>query len=429
MSIFEQDFDMKEYIAQRALEIEDLESRKRFKAVTTDLFEHLYEEVEARYNGLEQRVLSEVPIPVEAPEFITGIVTRSNYDVTDEFMRPVRESDVEEKTIAMKDIAAALKAEQPFLLKMIFLAADYTTVRRFADTEQVFSGLIHTTHGQIAAKFKVRQNLWYQQQVENFNLVFQKNYLPWRTVCMPYFRKLFDVYLVEANELDAEESITSIVIDFGAFQPMIREDQVPLWNIGRSELKTSAYPEPCVDKTNYDHCIYRHLFLPDRRYILAAGNVYIENIRWQAGDLLITCPVDEPVKWDMYCFYEDKRQHAYENPLMSNGVKDNFAHRLQGVHSRRIRTLTEIRRILASFKLDWLEFQGVKIRPNGFRKETYMADAFLKDEIRSGTWTEVMQFDFTAKQPDHYLNIDVLSFLTGVLQECFPDYECCGHLV
>lgn len=40
-----------------------------------------------------------------------------------------------------------------------------------------------------------------------------------------------------------------------------------------------------------------------------------------------------------------------------------------------------------------------------------------------------MRLDFQPADYDFYLNRDIMSFLVGVVQRHFPEYECCGRLV
>ena len=40
-----------------------------------------------------------------------------------------------------------------------------------------------------------------------------------------------------------------------------------------------TYPEPCIDRTNYDHRIFAHRLMEDRQYLVANTDVEITNVR------------------------------------------------------------------------------------------------------------------------------------------------------
>lgn len=63
------------------------------------------------------------------------------------------------------------------------------------------------------------------------------------------------------------------------------------------------------------------------------------------------------------------------------------------------------------------------------KKETYSVDDFILDELRTGKNQQILLVDFRAKQPDFYLNRDIMSFLISILQMYFLEYKCYGRLV
>ena len=54
-----QDFDMKEYIRKRMLEIEELKDREIFKETVGDILSAIYDYNQRSYEELEQRILNE----------------------------------------------------------------------------------------------------------------------------------------------------------------------------------------------------------------------------------------------------------------------------------------------------------------------------------------------------------------------------------
>ena len=60
---------------------------------------------------------------------------------------------------------------------------------------------------------------------------------------------------------------------------------------------------------------------------------------------------------------------------------------------------------------------------------SYNMDSFLADELRTGTAGQPLVIRFTAMDPSHYLNEDIMSFLVTQVQRIFPDYHCVGEII
>jgi hypothetical protein len=429
MRLFDEEFDMRSYVQKRLLEIDNLESRRVFKAVVEGLFLELHGEIEGQYKGLEQRVFAEVPMPVEGPAIITNIIDRRLYDVTDDFLLPMRPEDMQPLQVDAEALLTSLAEKTPFFLYTVFLQADHLETCQFDRPERKFRGVIKTRHSEYTAWFHVRRNLTYRRQIEDLYRIFELNYLPWRSVCAPYLYKLFDVYIDKIENGNARESMEEAVIDFEEYAPAIRYHQVPLWNLETVAIRTSTYPEPCVDKSNYEHRIFQYEFKKGARYLVTNSDVRIDNIRRQNGDLLITCPQKDTVTWEMYqC--NPLAKHAYPNRLMGNAKEATFADTLMGVFRQPVKSKLELNRLIRACGYDSdLTFTGVELVANFPGKETYSVDDFIRDELRTGSWETAMRLDFQPTDYDSYLNRDIMSFLVSVVQRHFPEYECCGRLV
>jgi hypothetical protein len=429
MRLFDEEFDMRRYVQKRLLEIDNLESRRVFKSVVEGLFLELYDEIEAEYKGLEQRVFAEVAMPVEGPAIITNIIDRRLYDVTDDFLLPMQPEDLRPTRVDAEALLTSLKDRKPFFLYTVFLQADHLEVCRFDHPERKFRGVIKTRNNEYTARFHVRRNLEYRRKIEDLYRIFELNYLPWRSICAPYLYKLFDVYIDEIENGNDRESIEEAVVDFEEYAPAVRYNQVPLWNLDTATMRTSTYPEPCVDKINYEHRIFRQELKESARYLVTNPDVRVANIRWINGGLLITCPQEETLTWKMYQCNPQGKQ-AYPNRPMSNAKLASFADTLMGAFRQPVKTKLELSRLIQACGFDSdLTFTGVELVANFPDKETYMVDDFIRDELRTGSWETAMRLDFQPTDYDFYLNRDIMSFLVSVVQRRFPEYECCGRLV
>ena len=271
----------------------------------------------------------------------------------------------------------------------------------------------------------------YRKQVEHLYHIFTSNYLPWSTVCAAYLHKFFRVELIAVEDIDPKETIQEIRVDFEGYSSHVRYDCFPLWNLAPVSEKTSTYPEPCMDRTNYDHRIFAHRLMQDRQYLVANTDVEITNVRRLEGDLFITCPEENPHQWMLYRVDRPSKQSRTSYPVLSNLSRESFAGNLSDRYRRGIKTKAEISRILAAYSYEeYVVFQNIELEPSAdVNGQTYPMDDFILDELRTEKAGMAMTLTFSSRQPDHFLTMDIMSFLVSQVQSLFPEYICQGKLV
>ena len=417
-SIFEPGLEMEEYLAKRALEIPDLRERKLFKDVVEKMLIELYHYTQEEYAALEARVFGELQSVQSDYAIYIGLTDRAHYDATDPFLHPIIPSDTEKHVHSVEELQESLRSNKSYPLYSVFLETDYQTIQEFSVPDHIYHGIVFTEHGQYRAKCMVQPDTAYMKQVEHLYHIFTSNYLPWSTVCAAYLHKFFRVDLIAVEDIDPKETIREIRVDFEGYSSSVRYDCFPLWNLAPVSEKTSTYPEPCIDRTNYDHRIFAHRLMQDRQYLVANTDVEITNVRRLEGDLFITCPEENPHQWMLY-------------PVLSNLSRESFAGNLSDRYRRGIKTKAEISRILAAYSYeDYVVFQNVALEPSpDARCQTYPMDDFILDELRTEKAGMAMTLTFSSRQPDHFLTLDIMSFLVSQVQSLFPEYICQGKLV
>ena len=417
-SVFGPGLDMEDYLARRALEIPDLAERKLFKDVVEKMLVELYRYTKAEYAALESRVFGELQSPRSDYAVYIGLTDRAHYDAADPFLHPMILSDTETPTYAVEELQKSLRSNKSYPLYSIFLETDYQTVLEFSVPGHVYHGTVFTEHGQYRATCTVQPNRVYCRQIEGLYQIFTSNSLPWSTVCTAYLHKFFQVDLIAVENIDPKETIQEVRVDFEGYAAYVRYHCFPLWNLEPVSEKTSTYPEPCMDRTNYDHRIFAHRLMGDRPYLVANTDVEITNIRRLEGDLIVTCPAENPHPWVLYRIDRPSGQSHTPYPVLSNRSRESFAGNLSDRYRRGIKTKAEISRILASYSYeDYVELQNVTLEASAdARCQTYPMDGFILDELRTEKAGMTMLLTFSSKQPDHFLTLDVMSFLVSQVQ-------------
>lgn len=429
MGLFDSSFQIDEYVRKRMMEMDDLKNRELFKEIIVDMMLGIYHHADEEYQFIEERVFREVPFAAKMPDVITGIAPRQEYDVTDKHLYPMDPADLEEREILPEEMLSSVREGKPFFLYTCFIAEDFLELKKLAEEERTFHGIIENEYGETAADFILRPNEYYRKLLEELYPVTRLNHLPWRSINSPYLYKLFDVYVVRIEEWDEEQQVKRVTVEFEEYAEHVRYDMIPLWNATPVNIMANAYPQPAVERGYYEHYLYRSQFKPECSYLLRRSDWELRGIRWQDGDLYILCDGETPGDWEFLEFHPEPNKAWYTYPPMGNGQKDTFSQNMIEHYGQRIKTRTELIRLVESFPCSSsLELVDVAIQPNKGKRETYSMEEFIEYEFRSGNWDRAMVVSFRSKE-ESYLVRDIMSFLMTELQHFFPEYECMAQLV
>lgn len=428
------DFELAEYIKKRILEIRELEDRSLFRQVVEEALLKVHEYNRRAYQELEERVLEECRSPKNRYAISLTLTNPAHYDATDSFLYPMCPEDLQIMELSCGEIQKQLNNKEDVRLYSIFVKAGASRVQKLCrQKERRFNGIIKTKHREYRAAFCLRRKDKYLKQIEKLYSIFLASGQPWTTVCTAYLHKLFEVCLVECEEMKGEEEILEIIPDFEEYGDVVEYDVIPLWNLHWIKEKSSTYPEPCVDKINYEHQIFAQRLNPKCEYLIQNPDVEITGIRRRQGDLLITCPEEKPWEWQMYEIHPDQGKGHYFYPVLSNQRKDSFSVNLADMYRMSIKTRGEMARVMEAFPYrEYLQFHDFILcdtLPEELLSINYNMDDFLVDELRINRPGQPMIIEFKAKDKSNYLNEDIMSFLVTQVQKILPEFICAGRLI
>lgn len=418
---FSEGFQFEEYLNDKLMEISDLEHRRELKDVVKQMLLPFYQQVEAKYQKITEKLLAEREQRERDYTIVIGLKERKKVDLTDEQMQPILTEDMEEKLIDEVTLRESLKAGEPFYLFSVYLKMDYNRIRNLLSVRKLFSGQIRTEEGVYPAKFKLRESDKYLKPLNELYPVFIRNMVSWKPVNMAYLHKFADVMLCD-TQLPEDEAILEVSVDFEEYSDAVKYQMVPLWNITRQELGDSGYPEFCIDQIHYKHMLYKHKLKEENSYLVDNKEVNIWNIEYQDGDIEILCDKDNEVRWNLIEFHKAE-QSGGEYPYLSN--QDTY----QG--EKTIRTKAEISRYIQSLGYEnILKFVDASVQKKSrSKRETYDMNGDLLDEIRQLHRGYQLTLEFEPVKEEFEMNLDILSYLVSRLQWEFPEYLCCGRLV
>ncbi|MBO4749967.1 MAG: hypothetical protein J5546_06575 [Lachnospiraceae bacterium] len=418
---FETEFRFDKYLGERLLEISDEGERRALKDVLSKTLLPFYEQTEEKYHQLEDRLFTTERARQKSFDLITGIIERNRIDVTEDSLYPMNYADLSDVTVDIGEMMEKIRAGKPYTVFRVFLKADVATIQRLERENKRFHGTVITQEGEYRAEVRLVRNQSYLKQVADLYPLFENNGIRWKTVCMPYLRKFYDVQVCAAD-CPEDEVIREFRIDFGEYASFVRSDLIPVWNVRFLSEKTGAYPDLAVDRVHYEHCIYRNHFREGRSYLVAEDGVRLWDVFLQDGDMHIVCSEKDPRTWKLLEVNDKALHERNAYPVYHNGGESSK----QGC----IHTKAEVKRYIDSLGLEELTLvdMGFVEDAADYEAKTYSMDPFLEDEIRVGENREMLLLRFRAGNQMNYLNYDLMSYLVSRVQWELPEFLCVGEL-
>ncbi len=418
-NFFEDGFNYKKYIDDRLLEVQDIEERHQLRNIMAEMLLPFYENVERSFKQLEDRLFCEKNEFERTFQVITGIQESTKIDLSDMGMFPMRMEDLEAQEFNISDLINAMKQGVAYKICSVFLQADYKEIRKIEESGKVFRAIIKTEYGEYPSAVRLTKNCEYLNMLEELYQEFVNNGIEWKTLCTPYLHKIYDIQMI-SSECPKDESIEEIFVFFEDFEPYVKYNYVPIWNIRNIRLKTNSYPSFCLDRIHYEHCILGTK-LKDNSDYLVAGTRPLWSVSRRAEDLYIQCDEKLPTEWILREFCYELGMHYYEFPLMKN---------MSSVSCRCIRTIAGAKKMVNNMGYDeYLELIDINQNLHEQEEETYECNEFMIDEIRNNITGPILYFEFRACDTDSFLTRDIMSYMVSQFQLMYPEFQCKGILL
>lgn len=416
MQFFEDKDGEREFLEKQILQIEDFNVRKEAKEIVSNVLMPFYEELQSAYQSLDEWIAKE-RMGAEAYEIITAIKPRKEVDETDNFLHPMREEDMKERTIFVEDVWEKLRQNEGYELFQIYVEDSYEKVFELLHTKCFFPVEITTEYGTYTGKAVLEEVKEYEEILLQLYEDFVENGIEWKTINAPYLHKLLKVLLVEAD-CPQDEEILNVKVDFGAYQDIFRCDYVPLWNLRKLHVNTSAYPKQSLNGAFFEHIIQDEAVRAQNAYLVhRADKVYGIRNDAETKEFAILCKERKPAEWILWEFSK-----ASEREDNSHWMRNGNARKQRG-----IRTQAEAVRFaegLMSNAYVSLLAVSTEAFENGKEIRTYSMDDFLPEEIRNQKDAPKLYFLCSQKQRENYLNQDMMSFMLSRFQLLYPEYQC-----
>ncbi len=423
--IYEYEFDFHSYIEKQLRMIDNLDERKYAKQLLLEGMEKMIGCIDERYHQLEQRIYNEIELSDNHYEIAMTVINRLDFDPTNPTLFPVAEEDLEERNPELPEAAS-----NELYVNTIYLEHSERECRRF-EAKKFYNGYAIIDGRESIARFFVAPAIRYLEQMEHLYQLFQDNQIPWKTVNTGYLDKFYDVYMEMESLADRGSSgkLERTEIHFGEFEPFVRREFIPVWNIEHMTFNCTQFMVPCIDDVYFEH-----EFMvgggDERDGYLIHFNEDILEIRHEMGKIIIKAKVETYENWSAFRIAQAEPvvSLGYDRPFLTNRRRDTFLRRYAERTGVLLMTKTDLfRRIMELDIKDYIEISNYEIRDHMEEEGTGAGmNWFVQDELFPMESRRILLLKFREVSPGSYLNDAMIRFVVSQLQLEMNEYRCVG---
>ena len=353
------------------------------------------------------------------------VIGRQDFDPTNPTLFPVVEEDLEEK---IPDLSEPDTKE--IYVSTVYLEQSEKECRRF-EAQRFYSGYAIVNGKECIARFHVFKAKRYREQMEQLYQLFQDNQIPWKTVNTGHLDKFYDIYLEVESIADHGDGgkLEQTEVHFGEFEPFVRRDFLPVWNMEHIKFNCTQFMVPCVDDIYFEH----EFMLggsDDRDGYLIHFNEDILEIRHEAEKIVIKAKVETYENWSAFRIVQTEPvvSLGYDWPFLTNRRRDTFLRRYAERTGVSLMTKTDLfRRIMELDIKDYIEISNYEIRDHVEEDCTGAGmNWFVQDELFPMESRRILLLKFKETSPGNYLNDAMIRFVVSQLQMEINEYRCVG---
>ncbi|MDR1245682.1 MAG: hypothetical protein LBK57_01475 [Clostridiales Family XIII bacterium] len=423
---------MKELLKKKLNNVKDLEQRKALKELIDEFLLPMAEYQDERWEELVSRVANEIrPRNEQFCDIVMGLCGKDEYDPAHSYLFPILPFE----TLNLSSIETSLKdsneTHAPVTLFSAYIDETWERVLEILSEAPVFDVNLRTNDGaSVNGSCCLVPDEKYKDALRDVYRSFEKNGLPWNTVCTAYIDRMASAVLTECEPFPADATLAEINVNFGDAAHIFRTDMAPLWNIARLEMKCNGAIFPLEDNVTFEHYIEIESSETEHGYLVAANNEYVRSVRKEGATLIITTNDAKGNDTDVYKIVHPRDSQTDAKlpyPLFLNRRRSFFTDMLAN-RATNVFTYAEVMRIISSYSFP-LTVRDIKVTDEKYPSCTRGTMNFALDDAFSHINTaQTLCVSFDADEKGKYTQ-DTIRFLMSELQMRFPVYLCVGVLL
>ena len=354
------------------------DEREEFRIAILISFTKITEGIEEKITSFEKRILETVGETRENVDISIALVSKEEYYLYEDRLFPI----IEREDVSIKDML--LTNERKY--KDIYLSISSDEIDQYHG--KILDGFININEEEFKVKFRLIFNLKYEEQVKKLYEVFNLNNLKWKTLLNPYLKKMFTLELIEYDEnlspiLNGNEKIDIVKEDL---ENMWHEDVLLCWNIKEKNVLGEGMIRPTKDRIHLENILNfssnRNVYI----YPIEDCHIYlVEKINKE--QVMIISEDKKNIMWKIWEIQDIDNEKLKKLKFKSfdNKMELHFINKLKLEKDLRIRTISELERVLNSFSIfkEYFTFiTATVVDKENENRIGYEVNPFILDEFR-----------------------------------------------
>lgn len=400
------------------------DEREEFRTAILNSFTKITEGIEEKITSFEKRILETVGETKENVDISVALISKEEYYLYEDKLFPI----IKREDVSIKDMLLANERKY----KDIYLSISSDEIDQYHG--KILNGFININDEEFKVKLRLIFNLKYEEQVKKLYEVFNLNNLKWKTLLNPYLKKMFTLELIEYNEnlstiLSGNEKINIMKEDL---ENIWHEDVLLCWNIKEKNVLGEGMIRPTKDRIHLENVLNfssnRNVYI----YPIEDCHIYlVEKINKE--QVMIISEDKKNIMWKIWEIQDIDNEKLKKLKFKSfdNKMELHFINKLKLEKDLRIRTISELERILNSFSVfkEYFTFiTAAVVDKENENRIGYEVNPFILDEFRLKGYQKNLKIKLKTLKTDEF-TIDILSFVISEIQVYFPEYRCTGELI
>jgi len=426
--------ELREIAENRMKNIFDVEQQEYFKTIFGSFFEEVLIKQMEFNSDLMKRVLNDVENKDWSYDIYCTLLSKENLILYNDILTPILEDDLSDNIMPIKLLEEYIQNKIGFVLGKIYLDIPLSKIENVLSQE--YEGEIYDKNGNVYnVGIKLEEDNRYKEKERELYEGFIISGRQWKTILNPYGKRFFYVKVTDyKNEIPEDIEVEKITYSLLEYDEFKKENQICVWNVCKTEIKSKGFPIELGNKLGYE----LDILLDSSNisgYVFTGNNKSIINISRDRKYLKVRTIRMDMKKWDSFEIKNCnrlKKAHLINKLYGNNKTRDTIDYYKQGSLGI-IRTKGEINRFINVFDVS----KNIKLKDailedykeDDFENKGYYSDnEFIKDEIRDGKKSNVLRLKFTKKGELGTYVEDVIQFLISELSLYFPEYACVSEV-
>ena len=150
---------MRDFIAERLAEMKNPDERAILKEVLSNVFLPLYDETEAKYAALEQRVRDEVPLLYDNYTVYSTVLPHDQVDNKHVYLSAMIPVEAGVPILSTRDLTDVLQDGGHPVIETVFVEADHRKCLQISRDKRILSGSLYVKGEQCPFKCVLRTGI------------------------------------------------------------------------------------------------------------------------------------------------------------------------------------------------------------------------------------------------------------------------------